>query len=261
MNGLIHILIKLFNINDLCLIIRNNYSVKTIEHMYSDFPMISLYKVSDEENDPIYTQLNRAQQGVQITLNDKQYMGFNFGLHSVLYLVCYNLTSEMNWIDFLYEYPFRLHSHIRFTEFCCPKDMTRAAQKYFQLQEKIGNKPYVIVHDDPPREKKIDSDVIKLILKNDGMIEYPIVYLGLDRYKLPLFDGLNNPNLNDVMSCESLFDLLLVLQNAAACHLVDSSIACLVDVANIQTKLYCHCYAPHTGGGFTRHPWVKVIKN
>lgn len=260
MNGLIHMLLQLLSVSELCLIVRDNYSFKTIQHMYSDTSIITFYKVSDEANDPIYTKLNRAPQASMITINDKEYVGFNFGLHSVYYILCYNLTKEVTWVDFLYQYPFRLDAVLRFTEFHCPSDMSRATEKYNLLQEKLGNKSYVIIHDDPEREKKLDSNIVKLILQNDNMLDLPIVYLGLNRYNYPLFDGLTNPNLGNLLACESLFDLLYILRGAAACHLVDSSIACLVDVSNIQTKLYCHCYGPHAGGAFTRQPWVKVIK-
>jgi hypothetical protein len=265
MNGLIHYFLKNTkeNIEELCIISQNNHCRKTLEHLYSDLPIVTFYwmtPISSENEDPIFLQLNKKPYLTPIQYNSHQYAGVNFGFHSVFMLDLSNVPEFISWVDYLYMFPFNLSSQIRYTEFRLPSNLSVAQEKYEALVQRIGSNKYVLIHDDPSRDRNIDPGIVTTILTNDAMLDFPILYLGINRYSYPLLNGRNNKDARDILTCDSILDLFYILKNASACHLMESCISCLVDCSYIQTKLYMHSYICHEGKSCTRSPWVRVTK-
>jgi hypothetical protein len=162
-------------------------------------------------------------------------------------------------VESLYSYPLNLPDSIRLTEFLLPTNLSVALNKYENLITTIKTSQYIIVHDDPSRNRYMDQEIFRKIVKKDSMNEFPILYLGKHRYCYTLFDGYKNPDIGALLEVDSLFNLYFILKHASACHIMDSSIACLIDCANIQGKLYVHDYMmPNTGKQLKRVPWVRV---
>jgi hypothetical protein len=110
----------------------------------------------------------------------------------------------------------------------------------------------------------LNERIVKNYIKEDGHENLPIIYLGKDRYKSPIFDGLNNPYLEDLLETETLYDYCDLLKNATACHMLDSSIALLLDYTSSKEgqKRYMHEYAKvgeilSTDGLFQKE-WIKI---
>jgi hypothetical protein len=266
MNGLVHSFLKgnQSTLEELCIVARDHYCRKSLEHLYSDFPIVTFHWMtpSRDKEDPVYEQLNQKPIGTLVTYNGKEYMGINFGFHSVYYFLnVRKMPEHLSWVDYLYDYPFRLSSILRFTEFHLPSNLSVAQQKYEDFLKVVGPNGYVIVHDEPNRNRTIDRNVITPLLIQDNMLDLPVIYLGLNRYSQPLIEGLNNKDLSKVLENESLLDLYYILKNASACHLMCSSVACLVDCVDIQCKLYMHSYLFEGGGtSFVRSPWVRIVR-
>ncbi len=242
----------------------DHYCRKTLEHLYSDFPIVTFHWLnpSKYDSDPVIQQINQKPIGTLVHFYEKEYIGINFGLHSIYhYLNIPKMPEGKSWVDYLYEFPLGFSSQYRFTEFHLPSNLSTAETKYEELIHLIGQGGYVLVHDDPIRKRSMDKNVIRTILQQDNMFDLPVIYLGLNRYSQPLIEGLNNKDVNKLLENESLFDLYFILKNASACHLMDSSIACLVDCANLQCKLYMHTYLVDGGGpSYVRSPWVRIMR-
>lgn len=263
MNGLVHTVLKdTCDLDELCIIAVDDYRKHTLLHLYEDYPIVTFHWLKSNNGhidvtDPVFLQINATDPGIQLQIEGKQYTGIPFGLHSLR--KAFWIDSGTTWIDCLYKYPFKIPSLNRFTEFQCPKDLSRAEIKYQKLLDILGSNKYVVVHDDPSRNRHLDKKTLTFLLEKDTMKELPVIYLGYNRYSHPLVEGLVNKDCGDLLNCVSLFDLLLILQNASACHLMDSCIACLTDVSGINGKLYMHNYINEaSGGAFTREPWVQI---
>jgi hypothetical protein len=265
MNGLVHTFLKWneHELEELCIIARDHYCRKTLEHLYSDFPRVTFHwtSPSNEVEDPTFKQLNQKKIGAIVTHNKKEYIGINFGFHSVYYFLNIpKLPENVSWVDYLYEYPLNMPPLNRFTEFHMPSNLSVAHEKYEAFRKSIGPNGYIVVHDDPSRNRNIDRGIIHKILTQDSMIDLPVVYLGLKRYSYPLIEGLQNKDVGTLLDSESLIDLYYILKNASACHLMDSSVACLIDCIDIYCKLYMHSYIFKGGGtSFLRSPWVRIV--
>ena len=95
------------------------------------------------------------------------------------------------------------------------------------------------------------------------MLDYPVVYLGKDRYKWPLIEGLTSANVGYMLLSDSILDLLFLLLNASACHFMDSSISCFTDLLLSTNKLYMHTYMTHVTGEphgaiYSKDKWTYV---
>lgn len=265
MNGLINTLLeKEPDIQEICIMAVDDYRKNTVLHLYEDNPRISFHLLKEknrsfDDTDPIFLQLNDTNPGKIILKDDKQYVGIPFGLHSLR--KGFWIDAGTTWIDSLYKYPFQISANNRFTHFRLPSNLSRASALFENLLSILGTNQYVVIHDDPSRNRNIDKKTLVQLLEQDTMLNFPILYLGKDRYDYPLVDGLHNKQLGSLFHCVSLFDLYYVLKNASACHLMDSSIACLVDVSGMDGKLYMHNYINEASGmAFTRVPWVQVNK-
>jgi hypothetical protein len=266
MNGLIHTFIKEHeSLQELQIIAADDYRKTTLLHMYEDYPIVTFYWLRKKEGyafdveDPVFLALNGQQDGRIIMLDDKPYITMTFGLHSQRRF--FWLESGKSWIDCLYKFPLNYDCENRYKEFHLPSNLSRAQSLYDTVCKQLHGGDYVLIHDDPTRGRNADAYTVKELLKKDNMLDIPVLYLGFRRYQYPLLEGLYNKDMGSLFECESLFDLYYLLQNAKACHLMDSSIACLVDISNIQGKLYMHNYINEASGlGFTREPWVQINK-
>jgi hypothetical protein len=265
MNGLIHTFIKMHgkDIEELCIIAQKNHSRKTLEHLYSDFPLVTFHWItpsSSETEDSTFLQLHKKPYKTCITHKGCEYIGVNFGFHSTFMMDLSKAPDTVSWVDYLYMSPLNLSSQLRFTEFRLPSDLSVAQTKYEALLATIGSGGYILIHDDPSRERHIDPTIVKAVLKQDAMLDLPVLYIGIGRYSYPLIEGLNNKDIRDLFTCDSILDMYYILKNASACHLMESCISCLVDCSYIQTKLYMHSYICHEGKSCTRSPWVRITK-
>lgn len=265
MNGLIHSFIKTHkeNIEELCIIAQKNHSKQTLEHLYSDFPLVTFHWItpsSSESEDPVFLQLHKKPYLTRVVYNNLEYIGVNFGFHSTFMMDLSKAPDNISWVDYLYMSPLHLSSQIRFTEFRLPSDLSVAQEKYEALLRTIGSDGYILIHDDPSRDRNIDPLIVTSILKQDNMLDLPVLYLGINRYSYPLIHGLNNKDTRELFVCDSILDYYYILKNASACHLMESCISCLVDCSYIQTKLYMHTYICHEGKSCTRSPWVRITK-
>jgi hypothetical protein len=265
MNGLIHSFIKsqIENIEELCIIAQNNHCRKTLEHLYSDYPLVTFYWITpspSECEDPVFLQLHKKPNLTRVQYNNLEYVGINFGFHSTFMMDLSKVPDTVSWVDYLYMSPLNLSSQIRFTEFRLPSDLSVAQKKYEAFVKTIGSGGYVIIHDDPSRDRNIDQEIVRTILKQDAMSDLPVVYLGINRYSYPLVTGLNNKDVGDLFISDSILDFYYILKHASACHLMESCISCLVDCSYINTKLYMHSYICHEGKSCTRSPWVRIKK-
>jgi len=267
MNALVHrFLGTTEGVEELRIVAADDYKKHTLIHLYEDFPIVTFYwlqkndsSIDPHEQDPVLQQLNCKPEGTPVMIDGTFYLGIPFGLHSPR--KCYWLNSGASWIDCLYKFPLNYNCEMRYTDFRIPSTLSRATQLYESVCQKIGSSEYVLVHDDPTRNRNADPSIVHKILDWDGHLQVPVLYLGVQRYTYPLIQGLVNPDMGTLLEVHSLVDLIVLLRNAKACHLMDSSIACLVDCANLQGKLYMHNYInPASGNGFTRAPWVQVNK-
>ena len=261
MNGIVHFLQKdVHELEEICILAIDDYRKETLIHMYEDYPLVTFHFMKlPLESDPLFLQAHMAAQKTNIMFNEKIYTCINFGLHSQRRSNW--IFPNMDWVESMYTYPLNLDASIRINEFRLPSNMNRAVEKYETLLKTINTSDYIIIHDDPSRKRYIDRDIVSNKLKEDSMTNLPLLYLGKDRYKYPLLQGFLNPDINTLLECTSLFDLYYILKYARACHVMDSSIACLIDCSNMQGKLYVHNYIMQdTGKQLKRNPWVQIHK-
>lgn len=265
LNALIHRFLRTTeDVEELRIVAADDYRKHTLIHLYEDYPLVTFYWLRKKDSsfdpqDPVLQQLDCKPEGTAVLIDDTIYFGIPFGLHSPR--KCYWLNSGASWIDCLYKFPLGYDCEERFDDFRLPSDLSRASALYSAVCQRIGSSEYLIVHDDPSRNRNADPATVKHLMEKDDLLEVPVVYLGMNRYSYPRIEGLVSPEMGTLLEVHSLFDLIVLLRNAKACHLMDSSIACLVDCANLQGKLYMHNYINEASGyGFTRYPWVQVNK-
>lgn len=261
LNGLVHTL-RIFyesqGLEELCLVIPNTYVKKTLEHLYEDYPVIRFY-LHDESTHDVFQELNNKPTGYKKTIDNKEYTCYMLGMHSVLRSE-WQLPGH-NWAETFYTFPFGANPSMRYEHFLFPNNMHRAFHKFFQLLDTIGTIGYVVIHDDPSRARIMNQGVLIKYLEKDTMAHLPRIYLGKDRYNSPLIGEQNLPSVKEIVESESLLDLYIILKYASALHLMDSSIACLVDVTNITGKLYIHDYiVPGSGQAFRPEAWTHISK-
>ena len=255
MNGFVHHILQTVSPEEICIIAMNDYRRATLEHLYSDFPIVSFYWVTPSPSwveDSLVRQLHHAKWGSFVEYQGKTYSIYNFGVHSEQ--PSQWLLPTKSWIESFYLGQAKLNPMIRFLNFQTPIDLSRAWRMYSSVIEKLQGSKYILVHDDPSRQRNMDLNKLQKILAQDGMLDYPILYLGFQRYKHPLFSGYQNPTVGDVLTCDSILDYSILIHKAAACHFMDSSISCLTDMLQPQSKLYLHSYMVST----TQEPYGKI---
>lgn len=253
-NGFIHYLRKVHTPEEICILALEDKK-PTLQHLYSDFPGVTFYWLdSSWPENPVVKEIDKKPKDYILQLHQKQYRTINFGLHSASPLW---LHPRLSWADSFY-LQWDVSPRIRFSAFTLPNDMSYARYKYNSLLQLLPTSKYVLVHDDPSRQRYINPRLLKDILHKDNMLDLPILYLGKNRYSMPLMNELQNINADSILSSDSLLDLADILRNATACHFMDSSIACLTDVLGVTVPhLYIHSYI--TTGEFRM--WDKPHMN
>lgn len=199
----------------------------TLKAMYIDQPKITFYPINDDnEISPSYGAPKSIIEGIQAS-GYKLLICGSHGQNARTYL-----TLDPCWANCFYK-EFQIDPIIRFSHWRTPLQQTAAEQKWRALLSALYGQEYIIVHDDPSRNFKIDYTYVHDTLAQEDIKTLPIVYLGKDRYKYPLITGLNNPtHIADILTCDSVFDLILILKHARSVHMMDSSLAILLDMAS-----------------------------
>ena len=231
-------------IDEVCIIARSNMKT-SIEHLYSDLPKIKFYWLNTwgehwVEQDPLTKSINGLPfNSIIVNEHDKKtHYLHNFGMHTQ------NGTKLPNnsWADSFY-LNINLPASIRFSHFQLPSKLDASRALYDRLKERLGQSTYILIHDDPTRGRNVHDVFVKDITKNNGTRYVPVLYLGKDRYKSPLLSEMNNVDVSDIFTAESIFDYYHILVNAKECHFMDSSFACLTDqIKEGTTSLYMHSY-------------------
>jgi hypothetical protein len=244
MNGCVHFFRETLNPSEIKIIMKKNYSVSTLKHLYADYPSITFYEIQSDsdsiQDDPFIRYINNKPFGFQVELDSKQYQLANFGSHSQN--PHYEIPGRC-WADAFYMHA-GIDPSVRFRMFQLPSDMSKSKEKYRKLLEKIGTNQYILVVDDPSRNRNIDTRLFHSILDENKSRELPVISLGFNRYSLPLQPDVFNVDASDILETDSILNYSDILQYATECHMVDSSLACLLDVLPLAPKhIYLHMYA------------------
>jgi hypothetical protein len=244
MNGFIHYILESQIVKSIRIICYDNYQNKTLEHLYSDKPLVSFYRIEHPNGRfaPFIESLNGKPFLSPVILENTEYILLNFGLHSQFRSAT---LSGYSWADSFYLQG-QLNPEYRFSKFKLPKHMERSESLYESVVDCVGSK-YILINDEPKSNRNLDGKLIQKLLKESNNQDLPVIYLGINRYKYPLLKELKNVDLEDQLKCDSLLDLWKLIQNATECHFMDSSIACMTDlINNSNAKLYMHAYVTGT---------------
>ena len=247
MNGYVNHLLLNKNVNKVVLVAKE-YQRDTLEHLYRDSQRVSFFYIqmvneSSSNNIfkhiPLIKAINNKPFNSQVNINNEIFYIHNFGVHS-------NLTnfivSGRNWADSFYLNA-NLDSSLRHTMFKLPTDMKVSYDLYNLLKEYIQGEQYILIHDDPSRDRYMNGSLVKSTLEQNNHICLPVIYLGKNRNQYPFIQGLNNKGLPDSFHTPSLLNLYHIIYNATECHFMDSSVACLTDtMKDSNSKLYLHYY-------------------
>jgi hypothetical protein len=247
MNGYINYLILEYNVKNIILVAKE-YQRDTLEHLYKDSPEVSFYFLpnineTSGNDDPLFIKNIDKKPFNSITMIDtEKYYIHSFGFHSDRGL---SPIAGISWADYFYLCA-NVNPSLRYRMFKLPNDMERSKANYESLKGYLNSEQYIIIHDDPSRNRYLHADLIHSILKKNNTTLLPIIYLGKNRNKYPFFEGLNNKEFPESLNSSSLLDLYHIIYNATECHFMDSSIACLTDtMTDSSSKLYIHYYIPH----------------
>ena len=232
----------------------------TLKHLYRNEPKIKFYQVTDDnEISPAYGAPKSIIEGIQAQGYTIVAVGTH-GPRSRTYL-----ELDPCWANTFYK-EIGIDPAVRFSNWRTPYPLTKAEVKWRQLLSALYCQDYIIVHDDPARNFLIDYVYVHHCLELAGHKQLPIVYLGKDRYKEDLITGLNNPtHIAPILECESIFDLTLVMKHATAVHMMDSSLALLLDLstkpddllANTQERVsYMKYDILPTSTGLYQNKWL-----
>lgn len=205
-------------------IVCKDFNLSTLKHLYSDDPKITFYPVKDDnEISPHYG----APRSTIESIAAAGYTIIALGTHGARAHTY--LQLDTCWANTFYK-EIGVDPAVRFSKWCTPFPLTAAEKKWRQLLGALYGQDYVVVHDDPSRNFGIDYIYVHHRLRLAGKEHLPIVYLGKDRYKEELITGLNNPtHIASILECESALDLVLIMRHAVVVHMMDSSLAILLD--------------------------------
>jgi hypothetical protein len=187
--------------------------------------------------DDLYPQEDPNSKIVNLLSKGYGYLGFGVHGPNRQYL-----ELDKSWAACFYK-QYGVDPSLRWSKFKYPKDMSNSLQLAKKVISEVGP-DYIILHDDPSRGFNLNAAYVIEKLIDDKCDKMPIIYLGKDRYKYDLIEGCVNPILD--IQTETLYDYCHLLANARACHMMDSSVALLLDFlpeVNIHQKRYMHEYA------------------
>jgi hypothetical protein len=234
MNGFVHLLLEKEKPQELLLVVKQ-HNLKTVEKMYDGYPEVKFYSIKDL--DDLYPKEDPNSKIVNLLSKGYGYLGFGVHGPNRQYL-----ELDKSWAACFYK-QYGVDPSLRWSKFKYTKDMSN----YMQLAKKVISEvgpDYIILHDDPSRGFNLNAAYVIEKLIEDKCDKMPIIYLGKDRYKYNLIEGCVNPILD--IQTETLYDYCHLLANARACHMMDSSVALLLDFlpeVNIHQKRYMHEYA------------------
>lgn len=263
MNGYIHNLLKHSEIIEEICIIAKAYQEKTLKHLYSDYPSITFYWVAEtselssswEEKDLFLKSINRTNFGSLVKYKEKTFVLHNFGCHTTRYFDIH----RTNWADAFY-YQAGLDPKHRLM-FVLPHNLEESKKLYTKVIKEIGNE-YILIHDDPLRNRNINQELFKKITSERKTDNLPILYLGRNRYDCKLFDSVMNKGSNNLLECSSLIDYYDLIKNSKECHFMDSSISILTDfIEDCNSKLYNHQYITNEGNQYASSQKINILKN
>lgn len=241
--GYVHYLLECANIKEILILVKDNYSKYTVQHLFSDYPIIRLHYFNDH-TDALFCAVNRQPKNSTISYNNSDYIIKNFGCHSQSANI---YIQGKSWADSFYISE-NINPLIRYEKFKLPNDMQRSKNIYTRLVEILKTDKYILLHDDPSRERSLNYKSVKQIIYKNGHDSLPIIYLGLNRYSFPLIapPDYSVQEIQECLNCKSILDLYHIIANATECHFMDSSIACLTDqIKDSKSLLYNHSYASH----------------
>ena len=255
MSGFIHYILENHDPNKILIIAYDNYQKKTLEHLYSDTPKVSFHYIEHPNGrfSPFINSLNGRPFQSPIEMKGEIFYLLNFGLHSQY--MCSSLPNH-SWADSFYLQG-NLDPSYRFSYFKLPKNMEESDILFDKITKKVGEK-YVLIHDEPKTNRVINYHIIRHQLKETNCHTLPILYLGLERYNYPLIDGLMNIDVSKELECTSLLAFWKLIQNATACHFMDSSIGCMTDLIK-DCKAKLNVYMPNPRS--TNEEPIHLVKN
>lgn len=223
-NGYVNYILTKYQPHSITIVARRS-SKYTFEHLYSDNNNVYfLYMDNDKQIGPLKENLNKMKD-VTVTYFGQESDNLHF-LHTYFWADSFYIQGDID-------------PEIRFTHFSFPSNLDTSLKNYEILKKNIGDKKYIIVHDDPSRNFKLNP------LKLENRDKFVTVYLGIDREK---YEFLDNSIENVVLSnkdykLDSLLNLYHIIQNAEEAHLMDSSIAIMADyIPNKVGRFYSHVY-------------------
>lgn len=253
MNGFVHFLreqLKAVNI----LILSKEHQTATLAELYSGYPEVSFITIKGDEE--IFGDDSKKLLNIIKHLTSEGYQTVPFGIFSGS-----NKYLELDscWANCFY-LQHKIPPSVRFDYFRLPKDLSGPEAVYKKLINRIG-KDYIVIHDDPSREITLDYPKVVDWLKEHKLETYPVIYLGKDRYKYPFCQNTMNPNCKDILAVDSVIDYLDVLRNATAVHMMDSSLAILLDLSKppeTQHRVSYIRYSAFPTEGLYQSKWTYV---
>jgi hypothetical protein len=227
MNGFVHMLLDNESPDEMLMVVKE-HNLKTVEKMYNGYPVkFCTIKGLDELFEKVTTLLKDG------------YLYLGFGVHgrNPKYL-----DLDVSWASCFYK-QYGVDPSLRWTKFKYPKNMNGSFELANKIIKEVGP-DYIIVHDDPSRGFNLNGKRVLEQMIQDRHDKMPIVYLGKNRYLYPLIEHTLSPVLT--FETETLYDYCHLLANARACHMLDSSIALLLDFlpdTRDGQKRYMHEYA------------------
>jgi len=253
MNGLVHLLLETYSASEVVLVCKR-HNEKSVEKMYQGYP-VNLYLVDDwtdmhPKGDPLYIINEFINEGYK-------YIGFGVHGPNKDYL-----SLDVSWANCFYK-QYGIDHTLRWKNFKFPSDLSRSERIAKSIYDVVGSR-YIVIHDDPSRGFSLVHDKVRESLKKDGLDSVPVIYFGKSRYEKPLIDGCNNPDVSKILETETLYDYCHLLANAEVCHMMDSSVALLLDLLPVrkEQKRYMHEYAKageilSTEGLFQKE-WTRI---
>lgn len=254
MNGYINYLSEKNDIEEIILVISNtSYNKNSVKHLYEGNNKIKFLLCNSDYDikDIIYKKFNSV-----IEYNNKKYNLHNFGFLSE-HRRDYKLPMY-NWADSFYMREY-IDPEIRYTYFKLPKNMDQSKIIYNNVINKINTNKYILIHDDPSRDRYLNYKCINDNIIQNGNTDIAIIYLGLNRYKYKLMDNKNNIDVSELLTTDSIFNYYDLIMNARECYFMDSSFACFTDVIIPKTKLLYLCsYNNDNNSITTAHKHFKM---
>ena len=256
MNGFVNFLCEQLQADQVLILIKTPHK-QTLQDLYSENQKVSFLGVEGDHE--IWGPNPQSFRDAVKAVTDQGFLSIPFGVFSG------NdgyLKLDPCWANCFYA-QHKLPPKIRWDFFRLPTTLPNSQTLYKKLTQRIG-KDYIVIHDDPSRKLTIPQDDFMKWVHDHNLLDHPCIYLGDDRYKQALFSGVQNPNVKDLLKVESILDYVDILQNARACHMIDSSLAILLDLAyskqlkQSQNRVSYIRYSAFPTRGLYKNDWEYI---